>query len=397
MAKKVTLEYLRRLISDATGLAVWGGISGTLSAQSDLSSALAAKVPTTRTLTIDGVTYDLSANRSWTTAGGAVSSVNGNTGAVVLDTDDISEGATNLYFTNARALAAAPAETATSMGALINAAGAATPNNGDFVATAESGGLLKKITWTNVKAFLKTYFDTLYPSGSGTSTGTNTGDQTSVSGNAGTATTLQTAREIDGISFDGSANIMVNNYLNILNEIGGTAKSIHWAGLPISNTGSSISNQRFDVVAVWLPNDATITGVNWIQVTAGDYTPNNYNGVGLYTYSGGTLTLVASSTDDGNIWKGTAQTYLSKAFSSPYNAAAGLYFIGALYCRSAAVTPPAIMSCSGTTPSVAVITEDFTNSTKLTGTVNSLTALPATQAMSGVTLKQSSGFWFQLY
>src|SRR5687768_15890877 len=36
-------------------------------------------------------------------------------------------------------------ETATTAGALINAAGAATPNNGDFVATAESGGLLKKI------------------------------------------------------------------------------------------------------------------------------------------------------------------------------------------------------------------------------------------------------------
>jgi len=54
------------------------------------------------------------------------------------------------------------AETTTTMGSLINSAGAATPNNGDFVATAESGGLLKKISWTNVKAFLKTYFDTLY-------------------------------------------------------------------------------------------------------------------------------------------------------------------------------------------------------------------------------------------
>jgi hypothetical protein len=53
-------------------------------------------------------------------------------------------------------------ETATTMGALINSAGAATPNDTDFVAEAESGGLLKKISWTNVKAFLKTYFDTLY-------------------------------------------------------------------------------------------------------------------------------------------------------------------------------------------------------------------------------------------
>jgi len=42
---------------------------------------------------------------------------------------------------------------------------------------------------------------------SGTSSGTNTGDQTSVSGNAGTATALQTARTIGGSSFDGTANV----------------------------------------------------------------------------------------------------------------------------------------------------------------------------------------------
>lgn len=39
--------------------------------------------------------------------------------------------------------------------------------------------------------------------------GTNTGDQTSVTGNAGTATALQTARLINGVSFDGTANITV--------------------------------------------------------------------------------------------------------------------------------------------------------------------------------------------
>lgn len=39
--------------------------------------------------------------------------------------------------------------------------------------------------------------------------GTNTGDQSSVSGNAGTATVLQTARNINGISFNGSANVDV--------------------------------------------------------------------------------------------------------------------------------------------------------------------------------------------
>jgi hypothetical protein len=43
----------------------------------------------------------------------------------------------------------------------------------------------------------------------GTSSGTNTGDQTTVSGNAGTATKLTTARNIEGQAFDGSAAITV--------------------------------------------------------------------------------------------------------------------------------------------------------------------------------------------
>lgn len=42
---------------------------------------------------------------------------------------------------------------------------------------------------------------------SGTSSGTNTGDQTSVTGNAGSATVLQTARSIYGESFNGSSDL----------------------------------------------------------------------------------------------------------------------------------------------------------------------------------------------
>ena len=48
--------------------------------------------------------------------GGAVDSVNGQTGVVVLDSDDISEGTTNLYFTDARALGAIPDATPTVKG-----------------------------------------------------------------------------------------------------------------------------------------------------------------------------------------------------------------------------------------------------------------------------------------
>lgn len=49
-----------------------------------------------------------------------------------------------------------------------------------------------------------------YATGTGTATGTNTGDQTTISGNAGTATKLLTARNINGVAFDGTTNITIN-------------------------------------------------------------------------------------------------------------------------------------------------------------------------------------------
>jgi len=50
---------------------------------------------------------------------------------------------------------------------------------------------------------------TLAVTGTTTVSGANTGDQTTITGNAGTATTLQTARNINGVSFNGSADITV--------------------------------------------------------------------------------------------------------------------------------------------------------------------------------------------
>ena len=63
---------------------------------------------------------------------------------------------------------------------------------------------------------------------SGSSSGTNTGDQTTITGNAGSATVLQTARTINGTSFDGSANITTSNW--------GTSRTV-----TIGNTGKSVN------------------------------------------------------------------------------------------------------------------------------------------------------------
>ena len=72
--------------------------------------------------------------------------------------------ASNITDFNTAALSAAPAETVTTVGSLINgSADKATPVDADLIAVRNTtGGLLAKVTWLNVKNTLKTYFDTLY-------------------------------------------------------------------------------------------------------------------------------------------------------------------------------------------------------------------------------------------
>lgn len=75
-------------------------------------------------------------------------------------------------------------ETAATIGAILNGATAeTTPLDADLIATTTGGGSLEKISWTTIKAFLKTYFDTLYnlyvhPNHSGDVTSVADGAQT---------------------------------------------------------------------------------------------------------------------------------------------------------------------------------------------------------------------------
>jgi hypothetical protein len=156
----------------------------------------------------------------------------------------------------------------------------------------------------------------------------------------------------------------------------------------------ALVSQKTSWFAVYLPKAATLTGVQTIIKTQGSYTGNNYNGVGLYSVSGGTATLVASSTNSATLWT-AALGFLQVPFSSTYVAAPGLYYICVLYCSSAETTAPNL-GAAASTP-LGAYSADFTNSNKLYGIISSLTALPSpTQALSGITAS-AAAMWVALY
>ena len=212
----------------------------------------------------------------------------------------------------------------------------------------------------------------------------------------GSAASLTTARKINGVSFNGTADIAVDKRIIAYQALGSAivAENVDGQLAQVINS-LAMTSQRAYFQAVYIDKDQTITGFKWKQATAGSYTANNYNGGALYSYSGGTLTLVASSTNDGNIWTATSGTIGSKAFSSTYSATAGLYFVAIIWSASATTTAPSLGTLTATS-SINTVT-DFTNSAKTSGLISSLTALPSpTQASSGITASANE-FWIGLY
>lgn len=129
----------------------------------------------------------------------SVTSVNGFTGAVVLTTTNVAEGS-NLYFTNARAIASTLTGYTSGSGTISSAdtvLSAIQKLNGNIVAAT--------ITIGTTAISLNGTSTTL----AGLSSVTSTSFVGALTGNASTATALQTARTINGTSFDGSANITI--------------------------------------------------------------------------------------------------------------------------------------------------------------------------------------------
>ena len=109
----------QEIIDAAVGNVDWGDIGGTLSDQTDLNTALSGKVPTTRTLTINGTTQDLSADRTFTISTGitigTTAITSGTVGRVLFEgTGNVVQESANLFWddTNGRlGIGGTPSET----------------------------------------------------------------------------------------------------------------------------------------------------------------------------------------------------------------------------------------------------------------------------------------------
>lgn len=138
-----------------------------------------------------------------------------------------------------------------------------------------------------------------------------------------------------------------------------------------------------------------LTGLKFYLTVQGSFTGDNNNQVGLYSFDGTTLTLAASCTDDANIFKGTAQAYTTKAFTSTYLAMPGIYYGSFLYNNSAQTTAPAIGGMSNNQGN-AVNGLDFANGAGLSLIKGATTVLPASIAASAMTTNQNR-LWLGVY
>lgn len=209
---------------------------------------------------------------------------------------------------------------------------------------------------------------------------------------------------------DNSTKIATTSYIDSINPdvniliykaLGSTVKAtVMGQGIDkIGTTGTTLSNQEVDFLAMPIEAPCIISGVKWWQITQGSYTPNNFNGWALFTISAGTLTQVAITANTGTCWSAPASNSVgSLAFTSTYAAVRGMYYAAPLYCRSAQVTAPVIGSFN---PQVAINSTtwlfDFTNSNKLFAFKAAQTTMPSTQDMSGLTGGAGTWEWAALY
>lgn len=131
--------------------------------------------------------------------------------------------------------------------------------------------------------------------------------------------------------------------LDLLKLMGFTMKAETY-GVTLAQMANQLlltTNQICFYPFYWNVSDS-VRGVSWFNRAASTSNQTNYNGIGIYTLSGGTLTRQTFTANDTTFWDCTANTWSSKPIT-PFYLAKGLYFIGYQFSGTGG-TPPTIGS-----------------------------------------------------
>jgi hypothetical protein len=188
-------------------------------------------------------------------------------------------------------------ETTTTIGALINGAAAkTTPVDADYVGLMDSAAsnILKKLSWANIKATLKTYFDTLYAAFGETVNAQTGTTYTYVNGDAGKLVTHTNASSIAGTlpQAGSGGNFAANWWMDVQNRGAGT--------LTITPTTSTIDGASSLTVSTGQGARIVSDGTNYFTQRGGaggsSSTPTSIAGTNGGTGGDATVTGGSSST-----------------------------------------------------------------------------------------------------
>jgi len=155
------------------------------------------------------------------------------------------------------------------------------------------------------------------------------------------------------------------------------------------NLHGAISGTRAIFTHYYIPQKDTITGVKYSLYTAGDYNQKDFNGIALYSESGGNLTQVAISANDSVFLCITANTLGTIDFTSPVVVDPGSYYVLLLYNYNSYVAHPDIYSC-GANLNTVLINNQFPNSNRLSAYKDAITTLVGYEPAMSVTSALSS-------
>jgi hypothetical protein len=133
-----------------------------------------------------------------------------------------------------------------------------------------------------------------------------------------------------------------HSLLKALNLMGSDAKA-YPLNMEILTAESSFINMTDNVIrfsSFYIPDSCILTGLKFILDTQGNFTADNFNGIGLYKLAGTMLTLVAESANDPNYFKVGSGTLSDIPFTAPYTAAPGIYYVAYLANWSAVIAAP---------------------------------------------------------